>query len=165
MKMVRQSPDQLVLLHRPRLLSVALGACVLMVLGILLWHITQGNWVKAGAAFALSLALLAPTLWFATERIDVCFDTETNRVSLKTRRFTGEQEETYKLSALKSAIVETYKGPAETAGSHRVALVIETAATDDQIPLTKGYAGGRNAAALANRINTWLETARNPSNT
>ena len=161
MKMLRQSPEQLVLLHRPVMLCAALSAAVLLMVAVTFWNLMQADWVKAGVAFLSTLALLAPALWFATERVDVTFDAALQTVRIKTCRLSGEQEETYPLAKVERAMVQTHKGPSDTAGSHRVALELHPGRAEDRVPLTTGYAGGRGAAALVTRINGWLEDTRN----
>lgn len=161
--MVSQSPQRLVLLHRPVMLCAALGLGVLLLVFATFWNISQGDWVKAGTAFVCTLALMAPALWFAAERVDVAFDAPSAQVTIHTRRLSGSQQETYPLPQVQKAMVQTHKGPSDTAGSHRVALVLEPGGVDNRLPLTTGYAGGRGAGELVARINTWLEAQRNGS--
>ena len=158
MKLVRQSSDTLVLSHRPLLLCVALGLAGVMVLGLGVWNALTGDWLKTGVAVLAGAGLVAPAVWFGTEQTDITFDGPSGTCTIATRRLTGEQHEIYPLSQIESAVVETIKGPIDTGGSHRIALVLNPGGAGSQMPLTKGYAGGRWAQALSQRINTWLES-------
>lgn len=154
--MIRQTPEHLVLIHRPILLGAALaiGALVLMAFG--LWHIIGGAWVKASVALVAAAALAGPALWFGTERIEVVFDAPRGQCTIETRRLNGTQHETIKLDQITQAALDTHKSPGHGAGAHRVALVL----SPGHRPLTAGYTGNRSAKDLEARINGWLETIR-----
>ena len=160
MRLLRQSPQELVLLHRPVVLCAALVALTLALLAVTLWNLWAGEWVKAGVGLLSTAALAAPALWFAAERVDVRFDAVSGQCTISTRRLNGSLQEVYTLDQIDRAMVETHKGPSDTAGAHRVALVLSPGRTEDRRPLTKGYASGRWAKDLTERINRWLADHR-----
>ena len=48
MKMLRHSPDELILLHRPVVLCTVLLAGALFLAGVTVWNFGNADWLKAG---------------------------------------------------------------------------------------------------------------------
>ncbi|ABG30960.1 hypothetical protein RD1_1316 [Roseobacter denitrificans OCh 114] len=163
MKLIRQTPDELLLLHRPILLCIALAAGAALALGAAVWNITQGEWLKTGIALLATAGLVAPALWFGAERVQIAFSRTSGTCTIDTHRLSGAQHEVFRLDEIDAAIVETHKGQGDTAGSHRVALTFTAGDAENRRPLTPGYAGGKGAKDIAARINGWLDTARPPA--
>lgn len=162
MKLIRQTPDELLLLHRPIFLCIALAAGALLALGAAVWNITQGEWLKAVIALLATAGLVAPALWFGAERVQIAFSRISGTCTIDTHRLSGVQHEVFRLGQIDAAIVETHKGQGDTAGSHRVALTFTAGGDENRRPLTTGYAGGTRAKDIAARINGWLDAARTP---
>ena len=160
MRMTHQSPERLVLIHRPLLLFTALGTGTLALLALAAWNIAQGDGTKAALAFLCAAGLVGPAIWFAAERVDVVFDAQKDRVTISTRRLSGAQHETHPLQRVQRAMVQTHIGQSDSARAQRVALVMDPGKAEDRLPLTTGYASGRGATDLVDRINGWLDTAR-----
>ena len=163
MKMLRHSPDELILLHRPVVLCTVLLAGTLFLAGVTVWNFGNADWLKAGLGALCTLGLLAPALWFAAERVDVRFDARSGCVTIDTRTLAGTTSEMHPLGAVKRALVQTHKGPSDAAGAHRVALEINPGGPHHRHPLTTGYASGTAVAALVDRINGWLAQQRTAS--
>ena len=100
------------------------------------WNLAQGEWVKAAVGCLAVAGLLAPALWFGAERVDVTFDADASLCTITTRRLTGSTVESYPLSKLERAMVQTHKEPSDSAGAHRVALVVQPGRAADRRPLT-----------------------------
>ncbi|MEP4959678.1 MAG: hypothetical protein ABJQ70_14380 [Roseobacter sp.] len=160
MRMIQQTPEQLVLLHRPIMLSIGLVFLCLCLLAAGMWNITDGAWGKAGIAFLAAAALAAPAIWFAMERIDVEFDSTRGTCTVQTRHLSGSSQELYRLDQVEEATLQSHKGPGYGAGAHRIALVLAPGRPEDIRPLISGYGGERGVKDLAQRINSWLKTAR-----
>jgi hypothetical protein len=160
MRLVRQTPEELVLLHRPLLLCVALAAGAVCLLGVSLWNIYIGDWLKSGIALMATAVVMVPALWFGTERVDVVFDAQAGTCSVDTRRLSGPVHETYQLSQIERAMVQSHKGPSDAASAHRVALVLKPGGLEDRRPLTTGNASGSGAADIVAKINGWLAEHR-----
>jgi hypothetical protein len=158
--MTHQSPERLVLLHRPVLLCAVLCAGTLALLAVGMWNMAQGDWAKAALALLSALGVAGPAIWFAAERVDVVFDANKDRVTISTRRLSGAQHETHPLQRVQRAMVQTHIGQSDSARAHRVALVMDPGKAEDRLPLTMGYASGRGATDLVDRINGWLDSAR-----
>jgi hypothetical protein len=160
MKIVRQTPERMVLLHRPLLLCGVLAAGALLLMGVGLWNLATDEWFKGAVALLATAALTVPALWFAAESVDVVLDADAGTCTIDTRRLSGPLHETINLSGIERAMVQTHKGPGDTSGAHRVALVLSPGRLEDRRALTPGYAGGRGAADVVARINAWLEEHR-----
>jgi hypothetical protein len=158
--MTHQSPERLVLLHRPVLLCAVLCAGALYLLAVAMWNMAQGDWAKAALALVSALGVAGPAIWFAAERVDVVFDANKDRVTISTRRLSGAQHETHPLQRVQRAMAQTHIGQSDSARAHRVALVMDSGNAEDRLPLTTGYASGRGATDLVDRINGWLDTTR-----
>ena len=162
MKLIRQTPDELLLLHRPIFLCIALAAGAALALGTGVWNVMQGEWLKSVIALLASAGLLAPAVWFGKERVQITFCQTEGTCTIDTHRLSGVQHEVFRLDQIEAAIVETHKGQGDTAGSHRVALTFTAGDAENRRPLTPGYAGGKSAKDIAARINGWLEATRTP---
>lgn len=164
MKLVRQTPEELILMHRPIWLCTALGVAAVVVLGTGFWHLSQAAWLKAGVALLMAIGLAGPALWLGTERIIVTFDRGAGTCAIDTRHLRGPMHESYPLTTVDHAVVQSHKGFGQ-GSAQRAAIVLSPCRQEDHRPLTQGYAGGRQAADLVARINAWLEQARETSKT
>lgn len=160
MRMIRQSPEQLVLLHRPLLLCGILSGGAVLVLVVALWALAGGGWIKALVGLLCALGFAAPALWFGMERVDVVFDAAAGTCTLDTRRLSGSQQEIYRLDQIDRAMIQTHKTPHDTKGAHRAALLLVPGRPEDERPLTAGYTGPKAANDLVARINGWLDMHR-----
>ena len=156
MRLLRQTPQELVLLHRPVVLCAVLVLMTLALAAATFWNVAQAEWLKAGLGALCTFGLMAPAIWFATERVDVRFDATRDEERISTRRLSGSSVEAHALGQVKRAMVQTLKGPSDTSGAHRVALELEPGGADNRLALTTGYASGRGAEELVTRINSWL---------
>ena len=163
MKLVRQTPEKLVLLHRPLGLSVGLAVCALVILLMGLWHLSDGRWMKAGIALLVASGLMMPAIWFFTERVEVVLDAFSRTATIDMRRLTGPVKEQFRLDQVQEALVQTRKGPGYATAVHRVALLHAPGEKEDQRPLTNGYTNGRSATDTVARINSWLHDIRQNS--
>ncbi|MFK7762044.1 MAG: hypothetical protein AB8B62_02185 [Roseobacter sp.] len=163
MKLVRQTPEELILMHRPIWLCAALGVAAAIVLGAGFWHVTQAAWLKAGVGLLMAIGLAGPALWLGTERVIVTFDKHAGTCAIDTRHLRGHMHESYPLASVDHAVVQSHKGFGQ-GKAQRAAIVLAPCRVEDHRPLTQGYGGGRQAADLVVRINAWLEQARATSN-
>lgn len=160
MQIVHDTPEQLVLRHRPVLLSAVLLLTTLYVAYAGLGNAAHGNTADALICLVAVLGLAGPGFWFAVERVDVIFDAARNRCTIHKRRMSGSHSEEHRLGSITRAMVQTLRGSSGDEGSHRVALVIGAEKLENRHGLTRSYASGQQAAQAVKRINDWLSTHR-----
>ncbi len=160
MRIVYDTPDQLVLRHRPLLFSSALVLATLFLTYAGLDNAAHGNTGDALMCFAVVVGLLGPGLWYAIERVDVIFDATRKRCTIQKRRMSGNHSEEHALTSITRAMVQTHKGSSGDGDTHRVALVIGADKLENRHGLTRSFASGRQAAQAVERINSWLSVHR-----
>jgi hypothetical protein len=158
MKVIRQTPEDLVLLHHARALCAALMLAALVLALFGLWTLAAQDWLRAGVAMATALALAAPALWLWADRVEVHFDARAERLSIDRRALTGPSHESCPLRDVLKAVVQEQKGPVNRTGAYRVALQLAPGTPAEARPLSTGYGGKAEAEALAARINGWLDS-------
>ncbi|MGD9295582.1 MAG: hypothetical protein PVI41_11920, partial [Roseobacter sp.] len=114
MIVTRDTPEQLVLTHRP----LALVAALMAAAGLLLWlagyNFYLGNTGKALLSLLLALAVLGPSLWFGMERVQVTFDATAAGCRIEVLRLSGPTEEWLPLAEIDRAMLQTHKGQSDT---------------------------------------------------
>ncbi|WP_299673770.1 hypothetical protein [uncultured Roseobacter sp.] len=158
MKILIDTPDLLVLEHRPILLGLSLTALTLILVFAALSNYADGYAARGHFVLFLTAALMGPAFWFAIERVQVTFDRSVGTVTWRARRFSGERVTTHALGEVTRAMLQTRKGNHDTADSHRVALVLGTERLENRHGLTRSYRSGPHAEKVVQRINAWLDS-------
>lgn len=160
MKILIDTPEKLVLGHRPVAWSLALVAGTLLLVYAGMDTLAQGETFKAALCFISAVGLMGPALWFFVERVEVVLDGRQKRCTIRRRRMSGDRTEQHSLASITRAMVQTHKGSDEHADTHRVALVIGADTLANRHGLTRSYASGPQAANTVTRINDWLRAHR-----
>lgn len=156
MKILRDTPDQLILERNPLLMALGFLAIPggFLVAGVLLWPQEPG----LAAAFIL-ISSLVGTVFFIilVRRTQLILDRPRNLVELRRRSVFGYERQTWPLSELRHAKLQISTTPdsdGDTSKTYRPALVF-TGATH---PVTTVFTNGRGNAAAVETINRWLGT-------
>jgi hypothetical protein len=162
MNVTENTKDRLVIEFRPWLAGAVLIALILVMvlLGMRLW----ATETKASLAVFLVAAAMAGGFVIFIRRILVTFDAESDTVTIRTARLTGQAEQTLRLSHVQHAFVETsidrsrssHGEPARRRNTHRPVLQMP----NERVPLNTMYTGGRGAFNAVDAINTWLGALR-----
>lgn len=157
MKVIGQTAERLTLEDRP----IFLGAFMaVFILGFAWRGITDavaGNWDAAFGTLALAIGMTALTFGVLIEVVQLRFDRAEGLVRLRRTKATGTREESFPLSDLHGAEVESRRaagsGKRRQAATHRAVLVL----VPDQrrVPLSRTFASGRRAELTAEAINRW----------
>lgn len=158
MKILTDTPDRLVIEHRPILLAAALVAMTLLLLYASMAAFAEGDPGKAVFVLVVTALLMVPSFWFAVERVQVTFDRTAQTLTLRKRRLNGERFETHPLGDVTRAMLQTRKGDHDTADCHRVALVLGADRLENRHGLTRSYRSGPQAEKVVQRINAWLDS-------
>ena len=160
MRIVCNTPEKLVLRHRPVLLSAGLLAGTLYLAYAGIDNAVNGETVNAFVCLLATLCMMGPGLWYSVERVDVVFDAIGHRCRIYKRRMSGNQSEEHDLADITRAMVQTYKGTDGGGDTHRVALVIGPEKLENRHGLTRSYWSGAEAARTVSRVNEWLAARR-----
>ncbi|WP_298839835.1 hypothetical protein [uncultured Roseobacter sp.] len=160
MKIVTDTPHLLVLEYRPWRLTLCLVAFVLFIGWVSMDAWAGGDRGSAVFAALVTLGLLCPALWLATERVQVIFDRREGACTLRRKRRSGYHAQSHPIGQITRAMVQTYKGGHDDPDGHRIALVLGKDHPDNRVGLTRSYRSGPQAEKAVDRINAWLDSAR-----
>ena len=152
MKVIRNTPDELVIDDRPWFWAVLMGFAVLILLYATMDALLGGD-LKTGLLLVFMSAFAALFLFLVVVRTKIWLNAKTGNIALRSRSMRGTKTAFYNLADLQEAKVQTSQGETET---HRCALVF----TDQTVPLTKVYSSGKGADLAMNAINDWLTSLR-----
>jgi len=148
MKIVEHTPDRLVIVHRPWIIS---GIVWLLGLAAFYGGITgKGTHGVAERLLVLALGIGMPALaWWFLGFLTLTFDRTAGQVRRSVHRITGTRHQTMPLTDVRRVRVDAQRSE----DGHTERLVLET--TNGPVPLELGFSGfGRDAHAAA--INRWL---------
>ena len=160
MKIMTDTPERLVLEHRPLLLALLLVMLTLMLIYATMAAYAEGDTGKAFFTLAVTVVLMVPSFWFGIERVQVIFDRREKTCTVRKRRLSGDLFETHPLDTVTRAMLQTHKGNRDDPDSHRVALVLGADRLENRHGLTHSYRSGPRAQKVVQRINAWLDSAR-----
>jgi hypothetical protein len=154
MKIVRNSPDQLILRSVPWLLGIIFAGAILGMSAAGLNGLLTGD-VK----FAAIMLLCGPVfmgLFFAIfiRRDDLILDRSRNLLELRHATVLGRHKVQHKLQYLSRAMVQTSNS--DDGKTHRVALVLQGGMDAGVHPVTEVYTSGYGATRAVDAINDWL---------
>jgi hypothetical protein len=157
MKIVRNTPQQLIIANKPWLIGIALILFILAFVGAGLLVATQEP--LFGIPFALFGGGIGSACFVAfVRRVQVILDCTSNLITIRTQSLYAYSEETHPLSQLNKAVLETTvssmnNGNAST--MYRPALDIGGSLH----PIVVSYTNTRGPARLVNAVNKWIKAA------
>lgn len=152
MRVKIDTPDRLVITHRPVILSVVLGGVILLQLWVALALGLDGNWF--GTIVMLLAALVAAVLAGALiRRIDLIMDRRAGEAQLLSATLLRKTHSRWPLSQVTGAQVQQAFSRNGT-HTHRPALSLSGGRVQ---PLTPNFAHGADPSLVATAINRWLK--------
>ena len=106
--------------------------------------------IKLGLIFAASTAFVGLFFALVLVRTKIWFNRESDHIAIRKRTVRGTTTAFYKVSDLRSAVVQTTNSG--DTSTHRCALMF----SDETVPLTRAYTSGKAADHAADAINGWL---------
>lgn len=154
MKVVRNTPEQLILRSVPWVLGIIFAGAILGMTAAALNGLLEGDYT-----FALMMMLFGPVfmgLFFALfiRRDDLILDRSRDLLELRHATVLGRHKVQHKLQHLSKAMVQTSNS--DNAKTHRVALVLESGMDAGVHPVTEVYTSGYGATRAVDAINAWL---------
>ncbi len=157
MKVIRDTPKQLIIENNPIWLAVFISVFGLVFMGISLVMLSEEFWV--GCAFLMTglVVIVAFNLAF-TRRTQFIFDGPGNLVEMRRKSLLGFSKHRWALEHLDGAIVQSSRSDKTT--TYRAALVfgggMDAGAVPGTVPVTFAYSSGKGADLAANAVNRWL---------
>lgn len=153
MKIITNTPDQLILENRPLWLAIFVTGFALLFVAIGLAIL--GPEPATGVAFVLGGLFFGVVFNMAfIRRTQLILDAPRTRVELRRRSWFGYKRWTWDLKYLERAVLETSRsGDTDT---HRAALIINGGMDEGVHPITLVYSSGRGAQRAKDAINNWL---------
>jgi hypothetical protein len=158
MKVTTDTPDLLIIEDRPIILGIALGAFILVFVGIGLGLALNGEpWGLLFALIGGGLGLGA--FWAFVRRVQVVFHRPESYVEFRRRNIFGASRVRHALGEIERAEIEE-SSSSDNGTTWRVALVIEQGQSVGRHPITLAYSNGSGHHRTADAINRWLDAAR-----
>lgn len=160
MKIVRNTPEQLILQNVPWMMSGLLALAILGMTAGCLYNLTAGEYKTAAMLFFCGPVFMG--LFFAAfvQRDDLILDRSRNLIELRNATMFSRTKTHHDLTHLEKAVVQTKyssgDGPSRT---HQIALVLNGGTDTGAHPVTGVYTSGSGSERAADAINAWLGTA------
>ena len=154
MKIVRNTPDQLILHSVPWAITILLSVFFLAVIGLGLNALFQGDGQGAFWGLLAIPAFLAIFVAMFVRRDDLILDRSRNLLELRHSTVFGRRKIRHELHHLSQALVQSTRS--ENADTYRVALILDGGMDAGVHPVTEVYASGKGAERAADAINNWL---------
>ncbi len=155
MKIVRNTPEQLILRSAPWLLAVLFGGFILVSIGFGLNAVLAGDWGESFWGLIGIPAFMGIFAVIFVRRDDVILDRSRDLLELRHSTFLGRRKIRHKLGDLERAIVQT-SNSGDGGPTHRIALVLAGGMDAGTHPVTPVYASGSEAQQAVEAINAWL---------
>jgi hypothetical protein len=152
MKVIRNTPHQLILDSKPWLAGIIVIVVILVSLGVGLAAVLDGEFifglvfmVAGGGIGGLCFAMII-------RRNQLILDRSRNLIEMRRRTMFGMKTRDFDLRDLTEAITQSSRSN-EGADTHRLALMIDGHAE----PFTDVYTSGKGADRAAEVVNNWLD--------
>lgn len=158
MRVIRNTPEQLILANRPWLLGVMLILFILIFVGSGLAMILDGEWpglILAGLGGGIGVIAFAAFV----RRVQVILDRTAGTVTLRRRSVFGYSQVVHRLSHLREAVLEA---TASSKGGtlYRPVLVLDGGMSAGRHPIVQSYTNGSGPQRLTDAVNAWLALAQ-----
>ena len=155
MKIVRNTPQQLILSSVPWVMAILLSCFLLAVVGFGIKSLFAGNHTDAFWGLLAIPLFLSIFLVVFVRRDDLILDRSRNLVELRHATFRSRTKVQHKLNHLDRAQIQSSR-TSKGAVTYRVALVLNGGMDAGLHPVTPVYASGNGAKRGVEAINTWL---------
>ena len=155
MRIVRNTPEQLIFRSVPWVVAILLSVFLLAVISFGLKSLFEGN--KTDAFWGLIAIPLFLSIFMVVfvRRDDLILDRSRNQIELRHSTFRGRTKVQHKLSHLAGAKLQSNR-TSKGGMTYRIALVLDGGMDAGTHPVTPVYASGNGAKRGVEAINTWL---------
>ncbi|MGK7862869.1 hypothetical protein [Falsiroseomonas sp. E2-1-a4] len=163
MKVIESTGERLALEDRPVFLGVFMAIFILGFAWRGISDALAGDLSAAFGTLALAIGTTALTFGVLIEVVQLRLDRAEGLIRLRRTKATGTREESFPLSELHGAEVESRRafgsGKRRQAATHRAVLIL--GADQRRVPLSRTFARGRGAELTAEAINRWWRPISN----
>jgi hypothetical protein len=157
MKTHTNTPDLLVLDHKPWLLSLSMLVGLLIFLGVGSTALMQGE-----VLFGLMFSGIGTLAWGGcflafSKRVQLIFDARAGQIVKRKRSFFGYAQDVYPLDALCGAELEETRR--DGSSMYRPVLVMTG---QPNLPVVSYYTNGSGPRRTTEAVNLWLEARQSP---
>ena len=154
MKIVENSPDQLIMDQTPWILGTLVTIVSLGVIGTILVLLYHRQWLAAAFISGVSVLVVPTAFMLLVERTQIIVND--TGLTLRTSNLIRNKQVTIPLAELQQIDLQSFRKAGETVTTHR------PVASHDGGPtaLRRGYSSNDSAAYIADTINTWLRAHR-----
>lgn len=153
MKVIRNTPNQLIVEERPWLIGSLLIIAMLVPIGIGLAMLSDGSWL--GLMVILSAAFPLLFVFIFVRRVQVVFHRSEGWVEIRGQTLRDQTAVRHDISEIEGASVQS-RSTSDGTDTHRIVLHIPEGQSKGIHPLTQYYASGRGSHRVADAINDWL---------
>lgn len=153
MKVIRKTPNQLIVEERPWVIGILLVIAMLVPIGIGLAMLFDGAWL--GLMVVLSAAFPLLFIFIFVRRVQVVFHRSEGWVEIRRQTLRDQTAVRHELSEIERASVQS-SSTSDGADTHRIVLHIPKGQSKGIHPLTQYYASGSGSHRVADAINDWL---------
>lgn len=158
MKPLTNTPDLLVLDHKPWLMSLAMLAGLINFLGVGLNALMEGE-ILFGVMFSGIGTLAWGGCFLAfSRRVQLIFDARAGQIVKRKRSFFGYAQDVYPLAALRGAELEETRR--DGSSMYRPVLVLDGQAN---LPVVSYYTSGSDPRRTVDAINAWHDARQSPT--
>jgi len=155
MKIVRNTPEQLILRSTPWVMAALLSVFLLVMIAVGLNALSQGDINGAFWGLFILPLIMAVFLVLFVRRDDLVLDRGQNLLELRHSTFRGRTRVRHKLEHLDRAVLQSSRST-KGGTTYRIALVLEGGMDKGIHPVTPIYASGSGAERAVDAINKWL---------
>ena len=156
MKVVRHTPDQLIVANVPWLIGILISLFILVFAGAGLFMLSQG--IGSGLVFLLGGGGLGLGAFAAfVRRVQVIFDRPGDSITIRRRSVFGYTQDRYPLSGLVRAELEETRS--EGTRVFRPVLVLGDRGGARRVPVVLSYTSTAGPQRIVDAVNAWLGAA------
>lgn len=155
MKIVRNTPEQLIIRNAPWVIGIVLALGILALSAASLYGIAQRDYKFAAIMFACGPIFVGLFFAIFVRRDDLVLDRSRDLIELRHATVRGRHKVRHDLRNLEQAVIQTHDS-GKGVPTHRVAIVLNGGMDAGTHPITPVYTSGYAAERAANAINAWL---------
>lgn len=155
MRIVRNTPEQLVLRSIPWIIAIMLSVFLLAVISFGLNSLFEGNRTDAFWGLLAIPLFVSIFIMVFVRRDDLILDRSRNLLELRHSTFRGRTKIQHKLEHLKQAKLQSSRSN-KGGTTYRIALVLDGGMDAGIHPVTPVYVSGNGAKHGVEAINAWL---------
>jgi hypothetical protein len=160
MKVIRDTPTQLIVENTPWMFAIMLGIMALIAFATAFILLFSGSLV-GGILVGLVSAVIFPfTLYYVVQRVQIIFDTPTNTMKIRKRTLLRYTTIAHDLHHLSHAELDTNIDSDDSTQTHCPIFVLSGGMSAGRHKMTPTHQSGHGPKRIVDAVNQWLNAAR-----